>query len=122
MKTSHYTKNFAMASVAAICLATAAMGAQADEFGAPTRTVRFADLKLDTPAGVAALYQRIRYAAQEVCGDAKWRGLAETAAARACVDHAVSVSVHSLNNVKLTNEYNAQTGNGQKLINVAIAR
>jgi UrcA family protein len=119
MKTSNYTKQIAMASVAAICFASAAMVAHADELNAPTRTVRYADLNLDTPAGISILYKRIRYAAEEVCGDAKWRGLAEAAAAKACVDHAVYVSVHSVNNVKLTNEYNAHIGGAQQSINVA---
>jgi UrcA family protein len=66
MKTSNYTKQIAMASVAAICVASATMGAHADELDAPTRTVHYADLNLNTPAGVSALYQRIRYAAEEV--------------------------------------------------------
>jgi UrcA family protein len=122
MKTSNYTKQIATASVAAICVASAAMGAHANELDVPTRTVRYADLNLNTPAGVSALYKRIRYTAEEVCGDAKWRGLAEVAAAKACVDHAVSVSVHSVNNVNLTNEYEAHIGKGDKAINVATAR
>jgi UrcA family protein len=121
MKTSNCTKKIAMASIAAICVASATMGAHADELEAPTRTVRYADLNLDTPAGVSALYKRIRYAAEEVCGDAKWRGLSEATAAQACVDHAVSVSVHSLNNVKLTNEYQAHISK-QGQINVASTR
>ena len=122
MKTSNYTKQIAMASVAAICVASAAMGAHADELDAPTRTVRYADLNLNTPAGISVLYKRIRYTAEEVCGDAKWRGLAEAAAAKACVDHAVKVSVHSVNNANLTKEYEAHIGNGQEIINVAAAR
>jgi UrcA family protein len=122
MKTSNYTKQIAMASVAAICVASATMGAHADELDAPTRTVHYADLNLNTPAGVSALYQRIRYAAEEVCGDAKWRGLAEAAAAKACVAHAVDVGVHSVNNVNLTSQYEAHIGKGEKAINVASAR
>lgn len=122
MKTSNYTKQIAMASIAAICVASATMGAHADEFGAPTRTVHYADLNLNTPADVSTLYKRIRYAAEEVCGDAKWRGLAEVAAAKACVDHVVSVSVHSMNNVNLTNEYEAHIGKGQEGINLAATR
>jgi UrcA family protein len=121
MKASNYTKKIAMASVAAICVATATMGAHADEADAPTRTVRYADLNLNTPAGVSALYQRIRYAAEAVCDGAKWRGLAEATAAKACVDHAVSVSVHSVNNANLTKEYEAHLGKGEKAINVASA-
>jgi UrcA family protein len=122
MKTSNYTKQIAMASAAAICVATATMAAHATELDAPTRMVHYADLNLNTPAGISVLYKRIRYAAEEVCGDAKWRGLAEAAAARACVDHAVYVSVHSVNNANLTNEYEAHVGKGEEIINVASAR
>jgi UrcA family protein len=122
MKTSNYTRRIAMASVAAICVASATMGAHADEFDAPTRTVRYGDLNLNTSAGISVLYKRIRYAAEEVCGDAKWRGLAAAAAAKACVDHAVYVSVRSVNNANLTKEYESHIGNGQGTINVASTR
>ena len=122
MKTTNYTKQIAMATIASICVASAAMGAHADELNAPTRTVRYSDLNLDTPAGISVLYKRIRYAAEEVCGDASWRGLAEAAAAKACVDHAVYVSVHSVNNAKLTSEYQAHMGVVRESINVASSR
>jgi UrcA family protein len=122
MKTSNYTKQVAMASLAAICVATAAMGAHADEPNAPTRTVHYADLNLDTPAGISVLYKRIRNAAEEVCGDVNSRRLEEAAAARACVDHAVNVSVHAVNNVNLTNEYKAHVGAAQESINLAATR
>jgi UrcA family protein len=63
------------------------------------RTVRFADLDLSRPAGVAVLYQRIRVAAWEVCQPLNERDLMLLAASRSCVrdaiDHAVD-DVHSL--------------------------
>jgi UrcA family protein len=124
MKTSNYTKQIAMASVAAICVASAMLGAHADEasVNAPTRTVHYADLNLNTPAGVSVLYKRIRNAAELVCGDVNSRRLNEAAAARACVSHAVYVSVHSVNNVRLTNEYNAHIGVAKESINFASIR
>lgn len=122
MKTSSCTQQIAMASVAAIYLASATMGAHAGEPNAPTRTVHYSNLNLDTPAGVSVLYKRIRNAAEEVCGDVNSRQLEEAAAARACVDHAVYVSVHSVNNAKLTSEYQAHMGAAQESINVASIR
>jgi UrcA family protein len=124
MNTSNYTKQIAMASVAAICVASATMGAHADEasVNAPTRTVHYSDLNLNTPAGISVLYKRIRNAAEQVCGDVTSRRLEEAAAAKACVGQAVSASVHSVNNVKLTNEYNADIRVAQKLINTASIR
>jgi UrcA family protein len=124
MNTSNYTKQIAMAGVAAICVASATMGAHAGEasVNAPTRTVHYADLNLNTPAGISVLYKRIRSAAEQVCGDVASRRLEEAAAAKACVAHAVSASVHSVNNVELTNEYNAHIGVAQKSINIASIR
>jgi UrcA family protein len=121
MKTRNFTKQIAMATVAAICLASAT-GAYAGEVNAPTRTVHYSDLNLNTQAGAAVLYKRIRTAAEEVCGDVNSRRLDEAAVAKACVDHAVYGSVQSVNNVKLTNEYNARIGGTQKSINVASLR
>ena len=121
MKTTNYTKQIAMATVAALCLASAT-GAYADAMTpVPTRTVHYADLNLNTQAGAAILYKRIRNAAVEVCGDVNSRRLNEAAVAQACVDHAVYGSVQSVNNAKLTSEYNAHT-DAQKTINVASLR
>jgi UrcA family protein len=117
------TKHIAMATVAALCVACAT-GAYAGEavVSAPTRTVHYADLNLNTQAGAAVLYKRIRVAAEEVCGDVNSRRLDEAAVAKACVDRAVYGSVQTVNNVKLTNEYNAHTAGAQKSINVAALR
>jgi UrcA family protein len=124
MKISNYTKQIAMASAAAICVASVTMGAHADEASvtAPAHTVHYSDLNLNTPAGISVLYKRIRNAAEQVCGDVNSRRLGEAAAAKACVDHAVYVSVHSVNNVKLIKEYNTHIGVAQESINVASLR
>jgi UrcA family protein len=123
MKISNYTKQIAMAGVAAICVSSA-MGAHADQasVNAPTRTVHYSDLDLNTPAGASVLYKRIRNAAEQVCGDVNSRRLKEAAVAKACVSHAVYVSVHSVNNVRLTNEYNAHIGVAKQSINLASVR
>ena len=122
MNTRNLAKQIALATVAALGVACAT-GAHADAalVNAPTRTVHYADLNLNTQAGAALLYKRIRVAAEEVCGDVNSRRLDEAAMAKACVDRAVHGSVQTVNNVKLTNEYNAHTGM-QKSINVASVR
>jgi UrcA family protein len=53
-------------------------------------TVRFADLDLTRPAGVAVLHQRIRAAAQEVCPPLSGYDLAMRAASRTCVADAIA--------------------------------
>jgi UrcA family protein len=111
------TKNFTMAAVAAVCLASVTI-AHADD---AARTVRYSDLNLNTQAGAAVLYKRIRNAAVQVCGDVDARQLAEAAAAKACVDRAIFTGVRSVNAPKLSSEYNARAGVAQR-INVASLR
>ena len=122
MKTTHYTTKIAMAGIAAIGLATAAMGAHAGEVNPPARTVRYADLNLNTPAGAAVLYKRIKNAAEQVCGDADARQLTEVMAAKACIARAVDAGVHAVNNLQLTREYDAHQGVARGTINVATLR
>jgi UrcA family protein len=110
--------NCTMAAAAAVCFASVAVVAHADE---AAQTVHYADLNLNTQAGAAVLYKRIRNAAEQVCGDVDSRQLAEAAAAKACVDKAIFTGVRSVNSPKLTNEYNAHAGVTQP-INVASVR
>ena len=109
------TKNFTMAAVAAVCLASVV---HADE---AARTVHYSDLNLNTQAGAAILYKRIRHAAEQVCGDVDSRQLAQAAAAKACVNRAIFTGVRSVNAPNLTSEYNARAGVAQP-INVASLR
>jgi UrcA family protein len=111
------TKNFTMAAVAAVCFASVTI-AHADE---AARTVRYSDLNLNTQAGAAVLYKRIRFAAEDVCGDVHSWQLAEAKAAKACVDRAISTGVRSVNAPMLTSEYNAHAGVVQPM-NVASLR
>jgi UrcA family protein len=106
------TKSFTMAAVAAVCLASVTINVHADE---AARTVRYSDLNLNTQAGAAVLYKRIRNAAQEVCGDVGSRRLAEAAAAKACVNRAIFTGVRSVNAPALTSEYNAHAGVAQPI-------
>ena len=111
------TKNFTMAAVAAVCFAAVTI-AHADE---AARTVRYSDLNLSTQAGAAVLYKRIRFAAEDVCGDVHSWQLAEAKAAKACVDRAIFTGVRSVNAPMLTSEYNAHAGVVQPM-NVASLR
>jgi len=107
MKT--FSKNLVLATVAILGVASLAVGAHADEsaLGANSRTVRYSDLNLNTAAGANVLYQRIRGAAKQVCGDMDSRRLGEAAAAKACMDRAIVSSVSAVNSVQLTSTANA---------------
>ena len=63
----------------------------------PTQTVNFQDLDLNSHAGVQALYRRIQFAADLVCGNADGRDLARLQVKKACVERAVSDAVATVN-------------------------
>jgi UrcA family protein len=105
MKTNNLTNHIAIAAVAAICVGAFTTGANAAEPTAPTRVVRYNDLNLNKPTDVAVLYKRIHNAAEQVCGNTNSRQLVEAMAAKACVRDAVYTSIHSMDNVKMAQEY-----------------
>jgi UrcA family protein len=71
---------------------------------APSVTVRYYDLNLNSPQGVASLYGRIHAAALDVCGPqllnrvlySEWNE---------CVAHAVANAVNDVHNEKLSTYY-----------------
>jgi UrcA family protein len=98
------SKNFLFAAVAAVSFASVAQIAQAADVinDRPALTVRYSDLNLDTQAGAAALYQRIRHAAEQVCGKADSRRLDEMVVAQSCMNKAIASSVSAVGNAQLT--------------------
>jgi UrcA family protein len=122
MNTNTHRSTKTVTLAAAICFAAAAFGAHAGEMVNDVQTVKYADLNLNTQAGVAVLYKRIRNAAEQVCGDVGARELAQAAAAKACVDQAIVATVHAVNNPMLTAENGGHVGAPQKQINVADLR
>ena len=71
-----------------------------------SETVKFADLNLDTPAGVETLYGRIHAAARRVCQ----QPAGELAATRGCIAKAESEAVGKVNVPSLTAFYQQKTG------------
>jgi len=59
----------------------------------PSRVVDYQDLDLNSNAGVQALYRRIHFAADQVCGRADSRELARSQVKKACVERAVSDAI-----------------------------
>ncbi len=120
MKTNalNNAKHIALAAVVALGLSTVAFGANAGEANdVPSRTVRYADLDLNSQKGVTVLYNRIREAAEQVCGYQGLEPLAMAAPVKACVDRAVASGVRAINNARLTHLYDSR--NGVKAISVA---
>ena len=66
-------------------------------------TVHFDDLNLEQPRGVAALYRRVRLAAEQVCGEPKRPGEAMISTDwRACVAQAVERAVVAVDRPAVT--------------------
>ena len=76
----------AVAAFGVLATGSFAVNAQSAEPAAeiPSVTVRYADLNLNTPAGVEVLYARLRAAARDVCNVGERRPLNEAIAAKAC--------------------------------------
>jgi UrcA family protein len=76
----------------------------------PKETVNFQDLNIDSPAGVAALYQRLHVAAQHVCfGD--WdKDPIKMQRAEDCANEAEARAVSRVNVAALTAYYQLNTG------------
>ena len=86
-------------------------------------TVRFSDLNLNSPAGVAALYGRIGRAAIKVCDDpAETRALLITRAAYKCRAAATDRAVRQANQPALTTIHLAKISKGRKPIRLAHER
>ena len=94
---------------AAICVlfGSAAVGtpwtsAQAsDEPPPPTKTVKFADLDIQTAEGAKVLYHRIRLAANQVCQEIE-RDPVMREATQGCIDTAIDNAVRKVNAPYLT--------------------
>ena len=88
-------RGVALAAAALTCAAALAAPAQR------AVTVRYADLKLDTPAGAAALYARIKGAARFVCGD-EGRTLFEQRIYAQCYTRSVAGAARTVNSPLLS--------------------
>jgi UrcA family protein len=96
--------------IAAAVALFAALTAGAHAADVPQVHVNYADLNVNTAAGAKVLYQRIRGAADLVCGVADTRELARLSRAQACAAHAIDEAVATVNASALTAVAEAKTG------------
>jgi UrcA family protein len=103
---THLRGLFAAAVLGTLAAGFAGVSAAADNSEVRSETVHYADLNLSSPQGAAALYRRIKWAAQDVCG---WNdNLLEMQAAQPCVDKAIADAVTRVGRLELTAIYNAK--------------
>jgi len=76
----------------------------------PAKIVKFQDLNVDSPAGVAALFQRIHSAAKLVCNVDRDRSLAAAQRAKTCASEAEARAVALVNLPPLTAYYQKKIG------------
>ncbi len=81
-----------LAALSATMMVVGASHAASPE-NVPSQAVAYQDLDLNSNAGVQALYRRIQFAADQVCGQADTRELARLQVKKACVDRAVSDAI-----------------------------
>lgn len=87
---------------ALMVLPTEFVRAAARDGEAPSVAVRYHSTDLDTPRGVAVLYQRIRAAASSVCGPYDDVLLEERLGWDRCVDEAVATAVAAVHSERLS--------------------
>jgi UrcA family protein len=89
----------------ALLFAGSGMAATPVDEAPPSVTVRYHDLNLTSPEGVAGLYRRIHAAAVDVCESAEGPQLVNRmfwTEWNFCVDHAVANAVNAVHNEKLS--------------------
>jgi UrcA family protein len=92
----------ALAGVTSLLRTEPAAAAVSAEDAPPSVTVRYHDLNLNSPEGVARLYGRIRVAAGEVCHSLESRELGREALWNDCYNHAVANAVKAVHNRTLS--------------------
>lgn len=74
--------------------------------------VNYSDLNVNGQAGAAVLYQRIRNAADQVCGAPGVRDLGAASYAKACKVRAIGEAVAAVHSPALTQVYEVKMGVG----------
>ena len=99
----------AIAAFGVLTSGSFAVNAQSAERAAelPSVTVRYADLNLNTPAGVDALYARLRAAARGVCNVRERRPLVETIESKSCYRQTLGAAVDSVKSLTLSTLHRA---------------
>jgi UrcA family protein len=95
------TRSTIFAACAAAAMSLMCLFGVASAF-VPKESVKFQDLNIDSPAGVAALYQRLHVAAEHVCY-AQWdRDPVKVQRAETCANEAQARAVSRLHIARLT--------------------
>jgi len=106
----------AIAVLGALTCASLSVSAEPVEKGGNIAdvTVRYADLDLNTAAGVEELYARLRAASRSVCNVGERRSLAEAMAAKSCYRQVLGAAVDGTKSPSLAALYRADAGRADR--------
>jgi UrcA family protein len=82
----------------------------------PILTVYFADLDLEHVPGAKVLYQRLKYAAGEVCSSFRGRDIKTKELFGHCVDASMAASIAKIDRPVLTRYYLSITGHDESVV------
>jgi UrcA family protein len=99
IRTKVYAAISCIMSTAALCVA---LSTSVEAEDAPSKTVRFNDLDISKSDGAKVLYNRIRAAAQDVCGLSTGTDPILRMALKGCIEKAVDKAVKDVNAPMLT--------------------
>lgn len=100
ISTKLYTAMYCALGAVGLCtLSTSVAAAEQDP---PSKTVKFADLNIQTPDGAKTLYTRIQAAARDVCERSASSDPILNLSVHACVKNAIDTAVKKVNAPYLT--------------------
>jgi len=105
---SPFRRLVAAAIVGALASGLTAVSAAADSTDAPQIVVKYGDLNVSSAQGAAALYRRIRTAAESVCPHFERSSLESKTRMNACIHKAIADAVITVNQPAVFAEYNAK--------------
>ncbi len=100
-RTAHSLTALTASALAAFAAAAGATDRPATVGDAPSMTVRYADLNLQSPEGVATLYRRLAAAADQVCPTRYTRDLHAQALSQQCQHAAIERAVRTIDSPML---------------------
>lgn len=121
--TRRVSTSAALAAAISCAFAFTATAVAEESGGEPlTRVVNYADLNLNSDAGVKVLYSRLRYAARHVCNSYEGQQLIQGERWRDCYSGAMERAVTDIDMPTVTIYHLAQTGQAESPAQLAKER
>ena len=103
-------------AIAALVLIQQTAHANPPSDQSPFLTVHYADLDLNHTPGATVLYQRLKYAAGQVCSSFRGRDLKSQELFGRCVEASMAASIAKIDRPVLTQYYLSITGRNESVV------